>query len=73
MSRDFGGEKQTMKTATQSGFWSNTMGVHPNQVAGEMKRHPDWKFNKAGQLWINNLKDQRQKVKALGMINYDDN
>lgn len=62
----------SIKFAEQKGYYSDTMGCHPDQVADEKLRHPSWKFNKKGQLWINNLADQRKKAKVLGMQCLDD-
>ena len=67
------GNRHRGRQAEPSGYYSNTMGVHPDQVAEERKLHPNWKFHDDGRLWVDNLQDQRKKVKALGMVNRDDN
>lgn len=63
--QDYKPKKQYRKS---DGFFSSAMGVHPNQVADELTRHPNWKFNNEGQLWIENWSDQKKKAKALGML-----
>lgn len=48
------------------------MGVHPDQVPDEKRLHPNWKYHDDGRLWVENRQDQKSKVKALGMTNFDE-
>jgi len=73
MERDFSVHHKIKSAVCASTFFSSTMGVHPDQIADEVRRHPDWKFDKEGRLEICGLADQRQKIRELGMINRDDN
>lgn len=73
MNRDFRAEHNVISRTCSSVFWSNTLGVHPEQVAGERLRHPNWKIHDDGRVLVEGLADQRKKVKELGMTNFDDN
>jgi hypothetical protein len=54
------------RIAEPAGFWSMSLGVHPDQVESEKKLHPSWQFNERGDLWIDGYKDQTKKAKTLG-------
>lgn len=54
--------------AGKHGFWSRALGVNPNQIQDELKRHPDWKFSKDGKLWVKGFTDQKKKAKELGYL-----
>ena len=58
------------KKRKSGGFFSSAMGVHPNQIADELKNpnRKEWKFDKEGRLWIENWADQKRKAKELGML-----
>ena len=61
--QDFKSKKRFRKS---TGFWSSSMGVGPDQVADELTRHPDWRFDSEGKLWVENYADQKKKAKELG-------
>lgn len=63
---------RTITRTKSRGYWSNTMGVHPEQVAEERQLHPNWTYHNNGRLWVENRQDQKRKVAELGMTNFDE-
>ena len=60
------------RNAVAKSFWSNTMGVPPDQVEEERKLHPNWTFDNDGRLLVEGLQNQRKKCRELGMVGLDD-
>jgi len=66
MRRDFTAIPSSQKSGEGPGKYSSSMGVHPDQVNDEMKRHPGWKFDKEGRLHTRNFADYKRKARELG-------
>jgi len=46
--------------------WSDALGVHPNQVPGILKEHPDRVYDREGRLLIKNRKHKLQLLREIG-------
>jgi hypothetical protein len=68
MRRDFTAMPSSQKSGEGAGKFSSSLGVHPDQVADEISRHSDWKFDREGRLYTRNFADYKRKAKELGYL-----
>lgn len=50
---------------------SDAMGVHPDQLAAERKRHPDLNFTDDGRVILRNHYERKKVMKRLGFFDKD--
>lgn len=71
MPRDIVAEHGSSKNAEAGEYYSEALGVHPNQIAEAKRLFPHHDFLPDGRMIVRNYQHRKRVMKDLGYIEYD--
>lgn len=70
MSRDYEAEMGSNTSGEGTGYWSEALGVMPEQIAEAKRRFPHHEFSPDGRMRVNNPQHRKKILKELGYADY---